>query len=144
MEKYITAVSVFIFLIVFFLIDKAFSGLLFPFNYFSLTLVFLLLLVNIKANRTYLPQFFIFGLLADWYNRVLLGPGALVAIIGLYLFYALKIRFYGHKVWMTILNFAFSFLLTWIFLGFGNVLNLETLLMSLISMVLVSILWLRN
>ena len=144
MNKYIIQGAIALGLIVLFILDKSLSGVLSFFNFFSLTLVTLLILANLNTHRTFLFDFFIFGVLCDWYNRTFLGVNILVCIVGLYLFYIFKIRFHANKALMTIVNLIFSYILGIIFVGFSNILDLRVVIMSILVTATTSIIWLKD
>jgi len=144
MNKYIIQGAIALALVVTFIVDKSLAGVISFFNFYSFTIVILLILVNIKTHRTFIFNFFVFGILCDWYNRAFLGTSILISIISLYLFYVFKIRFSSNKALMTLLNTIFAYFLSGAFWGFSSYLDVRNIIMSILIALSVSYLWLKE
>lgn len=144
MNNYVVQLGLIFLTILFFIVDKSLASVSGVFEYFSLTITFLLYIVNTKSYSTYILEFFFFGILCEWYNRYFLGVGVLISIIILYLFYVFKIMFYSNRLFKTLINLIFAYILAFVYLGFLSVLDIRNLVISFISTAFVTYLWLRE
>jgi len=144
MNKYFIQAGLIFLIIGLFILDKSLASVVGLLGYFSFTIIVLAFIVNIKSHRTFIFEFFIFGLLCDWHNRYLVGVGVLISVVVLYLFYVFKIRFHSNKFFMTLVNIIFVYILALVYFGFSSIFEIRSLVLSLVSTAIISFLWLKD
>lgn len=144
MNKFASTLLQLLLLIVFFVFDKASNGIFSVFDYFSLTVIYLIILLQLNSPRSYISIFFLFGFLVDWYNKSYLGMSSLLSITILFVYNIVVRRFAGNKASLSGLNFVTSYLLFETWIGFSSFFSLQSFVFSLISLGITSLFWLRN
>jgi cell shape-determining protein MreD len=131
-------------LLIFFVIDKSSIGVFRPFDYFSLTILYLMVLLQLNSSRSFLTAFFLFGFLVDWYNKSFLGMSSLFAIIIAFIYNLILRRFAGNRATMFALNAITAYLLFEVWIGFREFFSVKALVFTGITMVLTAVMWLKE
>jgi hypothetical protein len=130
--------------ILLFIIDKSLTGIFDFSNYFSLSITFLMILVNLQRSQPFTSIFFLFGLLSDWFNKSFVGLYSLISVVLSYIYLLLKLKIAGNKIALFITNFVTSYALYLISLHFDYFFNIKAFIGALLTTLISSLLWFRS
>lgn len=143
MNRFIFTTLLTLTLLILFVADLAAQGIFRLFDVFSLTICFLVVLLNLNSSRSFITVFFVFGFLVDWVNKSFLGVSSLLSILLLFVYNMIVRRFAGNKLSLAIVNFAAGYLLFLIWTNFQNLFSIPALVCSTICLLVTSFLWFK-
>lgn len=126
-----------IFLVIFFLIDNAFKGIIHIFDYISLSVLYLLILKNYNTRLITLCVYFVFGVLIDWYYKKFLGFSSLLILVLYYSAALIENMISQNNTIKFFTNFLISYILLIFYNGYGMFFNEKILVGSLIISMIV-------
>ncbi len=145
MNKYVINVFAVMGLVLTFILEMSAKSVFPLFTYFSPVILFLFILSNIpNTSRAFLINYFVLGMLVDWYNKAFLGLSSLFSVALAYVYYVLVENYGANKIIVGILNFAGAYLFFLIIHNFQELLTFEGLVSSFVITALTAVLWMRG
>jgi hypothetical protein len=128
-------------LFILFVIDKGFHSISIITGYFSLSVFFLMVLLNLKLNSITPAVFFFFGFVVDLYSKTFLGISSLVSLFVFYMFKVVSVKFTGNRISLLGLNFISSYILFYVFNDYSRIVSFELFTFATISTLLLGVSW---
>lgn len=124
-----------------FVVDRALAGTFGVFEYFSFTILFLIILSGLKSEKNNMAIFFMYGLLVDSFGKGFLGFSSLVSVLVAYLYVFVSNKAGSNKLIQLGVSFFMTYFLFIIDRGFDKIFSLEYLIGSIIIAGISNIVW---